>query len=73
VAECQTCGGSFDECEYQVIVWGLGTFDSVDCAERAMQRRARRVAGAATLAEAAAQGTTEAAPAGAALDERKED
>jgi hypothetical protein len=72
VAECQTCGGSFDECAYQVIVWGLGTFDSVDCAERAMQRRARRAAGAATLAEAAAQATTEAAPAGAALDERHE-
>jgi hypothetical protein len=72
VAECQTCGGSFDECAYQVIVWGLGSFDSVDCAERAMQRRARRARAASTLADAASHSTVQAAPLGAAVDERKE-
>jgi len=72
VAECQTCGGSFDECAYQVIVWGLGSFDSVECAEKAMQRRARRAAAAATFAEAASRSTMQAAPLGAAPDERKE-
>jgi hypothetical protein len=71
VAECQTCGGSFDECAYQVIVWGLGSFDSVECAERAMQRRARRATAAAALAEAPSQSTTPARAVGAALDERK--
>ena len=55
MAECQTCGGSFDECAYQVIVWGLGSFDSVECAEKALQRRARRAAAAATLAKAPPQ------------------
>jgi hypothetical protein len=61
VAECQTCGGSFDECTYQVIVWGLGSFDSVECAERAIQRRARRAAAAQVLVEASAQPTAQTA------------
>jgi hypothetical protein len=71
VAECQTCGGSFDECAYQVIVWGLGSFDSVECAEKAMQRQARRAAAAATLAEPPSKSTTPARAVGAALDDRK--
>jgi hypothetical protein len=62
VAECQICGGSFDECAYQVIVWGLGSFDSVECAERAMQRRARRAAAAQALAELPTRPTAQAAP-----------
>jgi hypothetical protein len=72
VAKCQTCGGSFDECAYQVIVWGLGSFDSVECAEKAMQRQARRAAAAATLAEPPSESTTPARDVGAVLDDRKE-
>jgi hypothetical protein len=70
MAECQTCGGSFDECAYQVIVWGLGSFDSVECAEKALHRRARRAAAAATLAQAPSQPAVENAPVDPALDER---
>jgi hypothetical protein len=54
VAECQTCGRWFDERAYQVIVWGLGSFDSVECAEKAV-RRARRSAGANGLLQASQQ------------------
>ena len=71
MAECQTCGGSFDECEYQVIIWGLGSFDSVECAEKALQRRARRATAAATLAPAPSHPTEQSAPGGPALDEQK--
>jgi hypothetical protein len=71
MAECQTCGGSFDESAYQVIVWGLGSFDSVECAERALQRRARRAAAAATLAQAPAQPTAHGEPIDPALDARE--
>jgi len=39
MAKCQTCGRLFDERAYQVIVWELGSFDSVDCAEKALRRR----------------------------------
>jgi hypothetical protein len=39
VAKCQTCGRWFDERAYQVIVWELGSFDSVECAEKALRRR----------------------------------
>jgi hypothetical protein len=70
MAECQTCGGSFDECAYQVIVWGLGSFDSVECAEKALQRRARRAAAAATLAQAPSQPAEQSVPLRPALDER---
>jgi hypothetical protein len=70
MAECQTCGGSFDECAYQVIVWGLGSFDSVECAEKALQRRARRAAAAATLAQAPSHPAEQSAPLRPALDER---
>ena len=42
MAECQTCGRRFDERAYLVIIWGLGSFDSIDCAEKARRRRARR-------------------------------
>jgi len=41
MAKCDTCGGPLDERGYQVIVWGLGAFDSVECAEKAMRRRPR--------------------------------
>jgi hypothetical protein len=71
VAECQICGGSFDECAYQVIVWGLGSFDSVECAERAMQRRARRAAAAQALAELPTRPTAQAALPWPAPDQEK--
>jgi hypothetical protein len=32
----------FDERAYQVIVWGLGAFDSVECAEKALRRQRRK-------------------------------
>ena len=41
MAECQVCGRSFDERVYQVIVWKLGSFDSMECAEKALRGRAR--------------------------------
>jgi hypothetical protein len=39
VVKCHTCGRWFDERAYQVIVWELGSFDSVECAEKALRRR----------------------------------
>jgi hypothetical protein len=71
MAECQTCGGSFDECAYQVIVWGLGSFDSVECAEKALQRRARRTAAAAKLVQAPAQSLGQSGPLDPAPGENK--
>jgi hypothetical protein len=71
MAECQTCGGSFDECAYQVIVWGLGSFDSVECAEKALQRRARRAAAATTLAQAPAPSPAQSGPLDPARGEQK--
>jgi hypothetical protein len=38
VAKCHTCGRWFDERAYQVIVWDLGSFDSIECAEKALRR-----------------------------------
>jgi len=29
----------FDERAYQVIVWELGSFDSIECAEKALRRQ----------------------------------
>jgi hypothetical protein len=42
MAKCDTCGAPLGERGYQVIVWGLGAFDSVECAEKAMRRRRRK-------------------------------
>ena len=39
MAKCDMCGAPLDERGYQVIIWGLGAFDSVECAEKAMRRR----------------------------------
>ncbi|MGN6429167.1 MAG: hypothetical protein ACTHNB_00345 [Gaiellaceae bacterium] len=41
MAKCDMCGAPLEERGYQVIVWGLGAFDSVECAEKAMRRRRR--------------------------------
>jgi hypothetical protein len=54
MAACQTCGLEFDERAYQVVIWGLGAFDSVECAEKALQRRARHPRDFAVALEQAA-------------------
>jgi hypothetical protein len=41
MGKCDTCGAPLDQRGYQVIIWGLGAFDSVECAEKAMRRRKR--------------------------------
>ena len=41
MAKCHTCGRWFDERAYQIIVWELGSFDSIECAEKALRRRGR--------------------------------
>jgi hypothetical protein len=61
VAECQTCGLWFDERAYQVIVWGLGSFDSVECAEKAA-RRARRSAGTDVFVQASSHQQPQTVP-----------
>jgi hypothetical protein len=62
VAVCQTCGQSFDERGYQIIVWGLGAFDSVECAEKAMRRQSRQASLAEELARELSGLTSEMAP-----------
>ena len=71
VAECQTCGRLFDERAYQVIVWGLGSFDSIECAEKAA-RRARRSTGADAFVQAASQQRLQTVPPASALAPEKE-
>jgi hypothetical protein len=41
MTKCDMCGAPLDERGYHVIIWGLGAFDSVECAEKAMRRRRR--------------------------------
>jgi hypothetical protein len=41
MTKCDTCGAPLDQRGYQVIIWGLGAFDSVECGEKAMRRRKR--------------------------------
>ena len=38
---CQTCGRPFDERAYQIVVAELGSFESIDCAEKALRHHAR--------------------------------
>jgi len=42
MVRCQTCGRPFDERAYQVVVSELGTFESIECAEKALRRHRRR-------------------------------
>ena len=42
MVRCQTCGRPFDERAYQIVVPELGSFDSIDCAEKALRHHARR-------------------------------
>ena len=38
---CAICEKPFDERAYQVVVVGLGSFDSIACAEAALRAKAR--------------------------------
>jgi hypothetical protein len=42
VAVCPICERSFDERAYQLVIRGVGAFDSISCAEEAMRRHGRR-------------------------------
>lgn len=68
MAECQTCGRSFDERAYQVIVWGLGSFDSVECAEKAVRQKVRRARAGGALASAVSDSTARAAAPGSSVE-----
>jgi hypothetical protein len=41
VATCPVCGSWFDDHGYQLVIYGLGTFDSIECAEKALRIQAR--------------------------------
>jgi hypothetical protein len=41
VVTCPICENRFDERAYQVVVVGLGSFDSIACAEAALRVKAR--------------------------------
>ena len=41
VATCPICENVYDERAYQVVIEGLGSFDSVACADAALRRKAR--------------------------------
>jgi hypothetical protein len=60
VEKCQSCGRLFDERAYQVIVWELGSFDSIECAENALRRRGR--ASGEEIAEALARAASHLQP-----------
>jgi hypothetical protein len=42
MAICPICERSFDERAFQLVIRGLGAFDSVACADEAMRRQRRR-------------------------------
>jgi hypothetical protein len=42
MVRCQTCGRPFDERAYQIVVPELGSFESIECAEKALRQHARR-------------------------------
>ncbi len=41
MVRCQICGRPFDERAYQIVVVELGSFDSIECAEKALRHHAR--------------------------------
>ena len=41
MVRCQICGQPFDERAYQIVVSELGSFDSIECAEKALRHHAR--------------------------------
>ena len=40
VATCPVCGSWFDDHGYQLVIYGLGSFDSIECADKALRREA---------------------------------
>jgi hypothetical protein len=42
MVRCQTCGRPFDERAYQIVISELGSFESIECAEKALRHHARR-------------------------------
>lgn len=42
MAICPICERSFDERAFQLVIRGLGAFDSVACVDEAMRRQRRR-------------------------------
>ncbi len=38
---CPICGSRYDELAYQLVVEGLGSFDSIVCVEEALRRQDR--------------------------------
>ena len=73
---CPTCGRLFDERAYQIVVAELGSFESIECAEKALRQLARRTGDdiATALLKATAQFQPEALPAKdvAAFEESEE-
>ena len=41
MVRCQTCGRPFDERAYQIVVAELGSFESIECAEKALRHHTR--------------------------------
>jgi hypothetical protein len=41
MATCPVCGCEYDERAYQVVIEGLGSFDTIVCADVAIRRHAR--------------------------------
>jgi hypothetical protein len=76
MVRCQTCGRPFDERAYQIVVAELGSFDSIECAEKALRQRPRRSGDeiATTLLKAASHFQPRALPTEevAALEESEE-
>ena len=40
MATCPVCGSWFDDHGYQLLIQGLGSFDSIECADEALRRHA---------------------------------
>jgi len=57
---CPICGSEFDERAFQLLVEGVGAFDSMACVEEAVRREGRRARGElfSDLIEAARAGAT---------------
>jgi len=39
VATCPACGSWLDDHGYQLVIYGLGSFDSIECADKALRRQ----------------------------------
>ena len=58
---CPICGTSFDERAFQLVIHGVGAFDTVSCAEEGARRARRRARDdlAADLADVAQAGAAD--------------